>query len=175
MKSYELISKRFGNLTVKSEGKTVKVKNGTRKYLVCKCDCGNESEVIAYQLTSGKTKSCGCLKKQTNKNRSGKNHHNWKGGRHKSSEGYVKVLEYGHPNSHKNGYIREHVLVMSNHIGRPLMEKETVHHKNGIKDDNRIENLELWSCDHPSGQRIQDKVDWCVDFLKKYAPEKLKV
>lgn len=68
----------------------------------------------------------------------------------------------------------QHRFVMEEHIGRPLRREETVHHINGVRHDNRLENLELWSSSHPSGQRIDDKVSWAVDLLKLYRPEVLK-
>ena len=64
----------------------------------------------------------------------------WKGGIH-FSNGYKHIYFPGHKMSDKKGYIPEHRLVMFKHIGRFLKTKEIVHHKNGIKTDNRIKNL----------------------------------
>ena|SRR3990167_9417979 len=58
--------------------------------------------------------------------------------------GYILICNPKHPFSNNKGYVREHRLVMERHIGRYLNSNEVVHHKNGIKDDNRIENLELF-------------------------------
>lgn len=73
----------------------------------------------------------------------GKRSFRWKGGRHKDRFGYIQVWKPEHPNAKMAGYIHEHRLVMSEHLGRPLKSYEFVHHKNAKKDDNRIENLEL--------------------------------
>lgn len=90
-----------------------------------------------------------------------------------SSRGYVQVYRPGHPNATKNGMILQHRLVMSEHLCRPLSVHENVHHINGNRADNRIENLELWNTSQPSGQRVEDKVAWAIELLKLYRPDLL--
>lgn len=70
-------------------------------------------------------------------------HPNWKGGIRKLTEGYITILNPDHPFCTKQGYILEHRLIMEKEIGRYLLRNEVVHHINGIKDDNRIENLQI--------------------------------
>ena len=78
----------------------------------------------------------------------------WRGGRNKTPGGYILLLVGDHPSASKKGYILEHRLVMERKLGRYLLPNETVHHLNGIRDDNRPENLELWGNRHPKGQRV---------------------
>lgn len=79
---------------------------------------------------------------------------------HYTVYGYIERYD---PNTKK--FRAEHRITMERLLGRLLTSTETVHHKNGIRDDNREENLELWDSSHPRGQRVEDKVSWCIEFL----------
>jgi lambda repressor-like predicted transcriptional regulator len=85
-------------------------------------------------------------------------HGRWKGGRIVRSDGYIRVRiendDVAAPMRDGHGYVLEHRVVMARHLGRALLRTETVHHKNGIRDDNRIENLELRQGKHGIGQRF---------------------
>ena len=88
-----------------------------------------------------------------------------------NDQGYRMLRNTDHPNSTKYGVIREHILVMSEHLGRPLLPHENVHHKNGVRDDNRIGNLELWTKSQPPGQRVSDKIRWAQEILETYGDD----
>ena len=87
--------------------------------------------------------------------------------RRRGQDGYVEISD----SVDFRKRILEHRAVMEKHIGRKLLPKETVHHKNGVRHDNRIENLELWSSSHPYGQRVEDKVTWAREILGLYGTE----
>ncbi len=73
----------------------------------------------------------------------GKNHPSWRGGTRQHG-GYVRVYAPDHPNRDPKDYVLEHRLVMERTLGRLLTKSEVVHHINGVTDDNRPENLQLF-------------------------------
>lgn len=134
-------------------GREIGHKNSDNKYVWTACvDCGKERWV---HLRKGKPESLRCYscakKGERNSNFGifGKDNSSWKGGRIKTSQGYILVWI-----SHKSpflkmkidtnhNYIFEHRLIMAKRLNRCLESWEIVHHKNHIRDDNRVENLEL--------------------------------
>jgi hypothetical protein len=136
----------------------------------CVCDCGKKTITTGNDLRNIHTQSCGCSRK----NKTGENHGNWRGGRWVHHTGYVYIVKRGHPNANKRGHIPENIFVMSEYLGRPLDTKtESVHHKNGIRSDNSISNLELRCRYHGYGQTIQDTVAYAVNILRRYSPDVL--
>ena len=86
----------------------------------------------------------------------------WGTGRTVSAEGYARIR------AEDGTYPLEHRYVMAKHLGRELYPFENVHHKNGVRDDNRLENLEIWVISQPAGQRPDDLVTWAKEILRLY-------
>ncbi len=93
----------------------------------------------------------------------GSGHPCWKGGRKTTPYGYVFVyVGYDHPSANYQGCIQEHRLVMEQHLGRRLKRSEVVHHINGIRNDNRIENLRLCASNSEHvRQHHPDRPEFC--------------
>ena len=143
------IGEKYGKLTVIEFSHRQCYESGScKKFWKCLCECGNITITNISDLTSGGSKSCGCSRN--------------KGGKINSC-GYKLI--YSQP---LKKYILEHRFVYEQHYGINLNNNQNIHHINGDRLDNRIENLELWDTSQPKGQRVGDKISFYFELVEKY-------
>jgi len=136
-------------------------RRGHARYIWLACpDCNKTRwvQIIGNKPTSQRCHRCAMLQR----NLRGIRNPRWTGGKVRTYSGYIQVKllpdDFFYSMADHDSYVREHRLVMAKHLGRCLQSWEHVHHKNGIKDDNRIENLKLTtkgshSIEHSRGYR----------------------
>ena len=122
-------------------------------------ECGEQYKIRASHAKLRKTCSMKCAVKRRSRVLIGKNAANWRGGTETHSGGWIWVYCPEHPNAHKNK-VAEHRIVMEKKIGRYLSKDEIVHHIDGVKTNNNIENLKILTrsshakLHHPKGKRF---------------------
>jgi hypothetical protein len=135
----DLLGQQFGRLLVIE--RTENNKWG-RAVWICKCSCGNIVKVKGNSLLLHKTKSCGCLRRDTARESNlGEKANTWNGGKSTDGNGYIRILAKDHPHANARGYVMEHILIAERALGEYLPEGSVIHHINGVRDDNRLENL----------------------------------
>ena len=107
-----------------------------------------------------RSKKWKCSVTKAQKGKTGQSAAHWKGGR-RLHGGYILIYKPDHPNKMMRFYVKEHRLVMEKHLGRYLEPKEVLHHINGIKTDNRIENLQLFK-NHSEHMRFFNHSKACI-------------
>jgi hypothetical protein len=127
--------------------------SGGWKYLVRDNRCGHEKQIQDTPIGpfKGVTALCECPVRVT----LGDRYIGWRW----TSPGGARVI------------VREHRIIMEQHLGRELYSDENVHHINGVRNDNRLPNLELWSTSQPSGQRVEDHIAWAAQLLTRYGED----
>jgi ribosome-binding protein aMBF1 (putative translation factor) len=127
-------------------------------------NCANCSKPFAVYKRGVNCCSRVCSGQLQSKRQTGKNNPSWNGGISRHGSGYIKAkAPNGHPYVDDRGYVLQHRLVVEKTLGRYLLPHERIHHKNGVRDDNRLENLELWTVGYkdPPGVRVHDLPPHC--------------
>lgn len=150
--------------------------NGKRM-VECRCDCGTTKWVRRGHLIAGKVRSCGCLRTERNQEKirifnaehRGEKHPKFKTGKSVTKGGYIVLnCPPNYPGLHTRKKHLEHIVVMEQHLGRVLLPNENIHHKNGTRSDNRLENLELKVSAHGKGQSVDDLLTWAKHVQELY-------
>lgn len=145
---------------------------------LCKCGCGLPLGVVSkatyYRVRRG-VPSAGWI---PGHRQIGSRNPAWNGGVTVNSNGYRLVRSPGHPNAWASGWILEHRLVMSDHLGHPLLPSEIVHHKDGNKLNNAVANLVTMprpdhGKEHPSARRIDRVHKACERCGNLFAKRKI--
>ncbi len=164
-------------------GSSIGYYKGSAKYIRHACVVCGKERWVHYVKGEARNVHCKpCSNRDIVRNRkigwavTGSRHPSWKGGRFKSSGGYIMVRVYPdnffYPmiNSY-TGYVPEHRLVMAKSMGKCLNSWEIVHHINHIRDDNRIENLQLVSDDRHKQITIMERriryLEGCIIKLEQ--------
>lgn len=113
-----------------------------RIHINCKV-CGKDLYIKPSDEKLGRGNYCSrdCFYKEYSQTCRGENHHNWKGGMYRHTDGYLRIKAEGHPRADRDGYVMEHILVVEEFIERFLKDDETVHHIDGNKSNNSPDNL----------------------------------
>jgi hypothetical protein len=122
---------------------------------ICQCGCGEEIPVFTYygdrKFKHGHN--------SRNGNRASENNGQWNGGRTINDHGYVEIRRVGHRRAHKPGYyVGEHIMVMERHLNACLCDWTIIHHKNEIKTDNRIENLQMMTAEEHTAYHVKIRI-----------------
>jgi len=162
-----------------------------KRLRLCKCGCGGFAKIgrkfIWGHQNRGRKRpdmvgennpsKLSYVRKIQSEANSGEKNPGWKGGRAKSG-GYITILVPDHPFADVNGRVKEERLVMEKHLGRYLSKEEIVHHKDGTKDNNKIENLKLFKntkehlCFHRCGKPLSKETKAKISEANKKHWEK---
>ena len=172
---YNRIIRREKLCSVKDCGMPKLAKNLCSSHYARLNKFGDIREDVPFQKKNQSCQFPGCVRKHNSKGWCSFHRQQIRRGEELSLEpkrapnGTGHINNYGYRMIGKDKiYKFEHRIVLEQMLGRPLFKDENVHHINGVRDDNRPENLELWIIPQPPGQRVKDLVEWAHEIIKRY-------